>query len=275
MSVKIFTNNTAQFPFPIGMGNRFHRIDLLAREIRRISPDIVCLQEMWARSARNRLARRLSFEYPFTYSDNSCGKFILGLASGLMILSKYPIVKSNLHHFKAYRGPEHFAKKGVIGVRINVNGTFWNIFTTHLQAGAGCDFFRWIDQDLPPTVIISGMEMAEIRDFIDRFMFDSTDTLNLKMLTGDFNIGLNDDDHEEMVRAIAAIGPMRETYIIPPNGVAEGTTWTDSGVISNSHVDYIWALNSLISGQSVVNDTISSSISDHLCVIGDFTVSLP
>jgi len=265
MTLKILTINAAQFPFGIGIGDRYERIRKLSREIRRLSPDIICLQEMWWSKTRALLGECLREDYLYKYSDVSWGKFGLGLASGLMIISRYPIIKSDLHHFVNYRGPEHFAKKGVIGIRIKYGNVDWDIFTTHLQAGAGCELFRLYDRDLPATNIISGLEMKEINFFIKNFSNDS----NPKILAGDFNI--NNDDIDEMNVAKSSFEYVYDPYV-PPNGIYEGTTWKGDQQ-STSHVDHIWCLDRNITGNSQVILDIDSTISDHLGVIATLSYS--
>ena len=44
--------NCAQFPFPLGIGDRENRLKLLAMYIKQINPDIIAFQEMWSNYLR-------------------------------------------------------------------------------------------------------------------------------------------------------------------------------------------------------------------------------
>lgn len=264
MDLTLLTINVAQFPPPIGIGNREQRVTKLAHCINYIDADVVVCQEMWSNHIRNIFYSIVQEKYPHMYADNSWGKFLFGMHSGLMIISKYPIVRSGIHHFQNYRGPEHFAKKGVLGVELQVGNFCVCVFTTHLQGGPGGAIFEWWDENQLPTYIISGLEAREIRQFIDDFAHEIP-----SLLAGDFNINANDSPPTEYESCLNALAHPRDTY----EGEAHiGSTWDDSGRQSYERIDHIFALSEKIIGGCKIIPTIKAEITDHLAVLGKYHI---
>ena len=264
MDITLLTINVAQFPPPLGISNREQRAIQLAHCINYIDADVVVCQEMWSNHVRNIFYTLVQEKYPYMYADNSWGKFLLGMHSGLMLISKYPIVRSGIHHFEHYRGPEHFAKKGVLGVELQVGNFCVCVFTTHLQAGSGGPLFEWWDKNELPTNIISGLEAREIRQFIDHFAGDIP-----CLLAGDFNIDVNDSPPTEYENCLKALQNARNTY----EGDSQlGSTWNDDGKQSSERIDHIFALSDKITGTCRIIPTITPAISDHLAVLGEYHI---
>jgi len=55
--------------------------------------------------------------------------------SGVIILSKYPIVRTCSEHYAMRRSYDWFAAKGLAMCTINVDGTLVDVYGTHMQAG--------------------------------------------------------------------------------------------------------------------------------------------
>lgn len=65
--------------------------------------------------------------------------------SGLLIVSRYPIVKSQLFPYNSSTGFDKFSEKGVLYAKIKINDYFINVFNTHTQAGNSLEetIIRW------------------------------------------------------------------------------------------------------------------------------------
>lgn len=65
--------------------------------------------------------------------------------SGLLIVSRYPIVKSQLFPYDSGAGFDKFSEKGVLYAKIKINDHFINVFNTHTQAGNSLEetTIRW------------------------------------------------------------------------------------------------------------------------------------
>lgn len=93
--------------------------------------DLVLLNEVWTRAAMREFKRSEHFAYH--YLENTCtGKIY---KSGLMILSKHPIINPSFELFKHYGGWDHFTSKGVMHFQLRVNGRLFDFFNTHMQQG--------------------------------------------------------------------------------------------------------------------------------------------
>ena len=103
--------------------------------------DIVCLQEMFNMplSSRRRLfveeARALG--YHWSHHSSRTYSFSPTIDGGLLVLSKLPIVKTDIFNFSTAAFADWYASKGVLYCLIQVgpnDGHFIHLFCTHLQA---------------------------------------------------------------------------------------------------------------------------------------------
>ena len=106
------------------------RFPRLVREIRKLDVDVVALQEIF--TAR---AKPLTELVEFPYRAFGPGRKGIRTNSGLLILSRYPIVQTATIEYPECRGSDCFANKGALWARIDVNGQFISVFTTHTNAG--------------------------------------------------------------------------------------------------------------------------------------------
>lgn len=259
--LKIATINAAQFPWPLGLDERDKRLGKLIDILIGLNTDVVCLQEMWSLKRCRRLRESLKIMYPYSFIDERWGRYLIGLASGLMILSKHPIERKILKSYKMYRGDEHLAKKGCMGVEIKLGDKGISVFTTHLQAGPGIWLWKLFDWMKPPTNIISEIQCDEMYSHIIEF--------NLKyplVITGDFNVDANESPNDEYMRCMRALRHPRDTYI----GERNGTTWKN-GNESMSRIDYILCDYGIL-GHSTIRRDVGPEVSDHLLVSADLNI---
>ncbi|KAJ3026123.1 UNVERIFIED_CONTAM: ribosomal 40S subunit protein S1B [Siphonaria sp. JEL0065] len=104
------------------------------------SYDIVCLQEIYS-SGSTRLSKLLlqAKKYGFNYHVASPSKGILNTSvdGGLLILSRYPIVKADKVTYKRGINGDRFTAKGAIYAKIKVApSNYLHVFNTHLQSSA-------------------------------------------------------------------------------------------------------------------------------------------
>jgi endonuclease/exonuclease/phosphatase family metal-dependent hydrolase len=101
-----------------------------------LKADIVALQEVWTEDVQRIMAQSLAGTYPHQYvprTELSFRKKKL-LGSGLMLLSKYPIVPGSEYFvpFKELINADAWAMKGVAGLEIELpDSTRVGIFTAH------------------------------------------------------------------------------------------------------------------------------------------------
>jgi len=148
-SLKILTFNTfGLWVGPIRVGKEWpKRMPLIAEHIRKLSPDIVLLQEVWRKKDQRYFKQALKDLYPYSASSQNPDRTAWQrltlegfLEGGLVALSKYPFLK--LPHFQGFAaytaGEEYFAGKGVQFLEIDLRATgltrSLKIANTHLGA---------------------------------------------------------------------------------------------------------------------------------------------
>ena len=273
-SLRVLTLNIEQMPFPLGSGSRNKRARILSDIILSNDDfDVICFQELFRRSARKILIKQLKNVYPYYCIDDSYGKYLIGVNSGLGIFSRFPIVDNILHTFKNYRGVENFAKKGVMGTRIDISSLDTEIpfdiyvFTTHIQSGIGnepciCGIFNKISgspgSDMS-SVELKKSQMEEVADTIENFCERRENVI----LAGDLNIvAQNNNDYAFLKDIMNSVG-LSDTFDSNQSSL-------QSTVIGeqNRRIDYIW---SDMEGSSVISAKYGNTdTTDHRDVIGEF-----
>lgn len=158
---------------------------LRARMQQGAAPDVVLLQEIFDPAFLATLISNTDYPYYYTdYIDNySLGNLASGeikaVPSGLLILSKYPITESAVHHFpnSLCALDDCYAKKGVLWVKIQKPGVPFqiDIFNTHIQARVAQELIREQQVNDMTVFVNSHVEKASAVFF-----------------GGDFNFRLND-----------------------------------------------------------------------------------
>jgi endonuclease/exonuclease/phosphatase family metal-dependent hydrolase len=103
----------------------------IAERILEDAPDLVLLAEVWAPSTRALLRDRLAPALPASVDDGR-----RGLASGLMVLSKWPIQASGFEAFDACHGTGCWSAKGLLWAVVDSPDGAVLVVDTHLQAGS-------------------------------------------------------------------------------------------------------------------------------------------
>jgi sphingomyelin phosphodiesterase 2 len=128
----IFTLNTWCPPYA---QHRIERARAIGREILRLAPDVVCLQEMFLNEPRQIVMAALASAYPHQrYFDAGW------IGSGLLIASRVPIVYSAFERYRMGGKPEDighgdfYAGKGIGMIRLRCYDTEIDIYNTHTHA---------------------------------------------------------------------------------------------------------------------------------------------
>lgn len=135
-----------------------------------LAPDLVLLQESFV--SRTKELRDIS-NYPFTAKGPDKANFLLGVDSGLYILSRYPIIFSQYRSFgNRCSGWDCFSNKGVQLARVMVPGSPRpiDVYNTHMQASR---------------------DQMEVRlkqiEILQTFIQETHDPANPIIFAGDFN----------------------------------------------------------------------------------------
>ena len=108
--------------------------------------------------------------------------------SGLLLLSKYPIISSNVFCYGSRAGSDIFASKGVIYAKIKTGegvNDYIHFFTTHMQSHA--------------YIYSRQKNIEELFGFVSNIISDDikkNQAINPVIITGDFNVVANSDNKE-------------------------------------------------------------------------------
>jgi endonuclease/exonuclease/phosphatase family metal-dependent hydrolase len=113
------------------------RIDGIIGKIKEIKPDIVGLCEVWAKVSKDKFIEKLKDILPYWCDDNTL-HIGYALASGLLILSRYPITWNKFFPFNRsdLTGFDWNARKGFLAATVNVaSNQQLMIILTHTNSG--------------------------------------------------------------------------------------------------------------------------------------------
>jgi serine/threonine protein kinase/endonuclease/exonuclease/phosphatase family metal-dependent hydrolase len=169
------------------------------------SYDIICLQEFFAYGTSRQTkflsyAKNAGFEYSLTL--NSKNLINTSIDSGLVIISRYPIIKSERLTFKRGIKTDRFYSKGALYAKILCSpNREINVFNTHLQSGISnnnnTDGVNLSDA----LVVTRCKQLMALKSFIDSCTEDNNDPI---LLAADMNVNSrrtfkNGNDSEEYV----------------------------------------------------------------------------
>jgi endonuclease/exonuclease/phosphatase family metal-dependent hydrolase len=107
------------------------RYPQIARELVRLDPDIILLQEAWTANAR----KAAPANGPWAIA-RAAGQRTFFQQSGLVTLSKFPILGGKFYPFSRAAYPDRFVNKGVLKVTVQLpGGQVLNVWNVHLQEG--------------------------------------------------------------------------------------------------------------------------------------------
>lgn len=150
--------------------------------------DIICNQEAFSgfNSRKERLvahAAKMGFMYEVLPSKPSFFQPFT-IDSGLVILSRFPILKKAEMTFSRYIASDSISKKGTLYARIKIGNSILHLFNTHLQANyLHSSFYTY----LKSIHFRIWYQLKELSQFIDQQTADMSASDRI-MVVGDFNI---------------------------------------------------------------------------------------
>jgi len=157
------------------------RLQYVAIELNRLNPDIIALQEIYAKEDKEYLISKLKDNYPYhAYHDHNP---LIGFKNSFMFFSKKPIISTNYYRFhNNYSIDEkYFDNKGILVSSIKTkefgNLTFYN---THTTAGG-----LFAHPESKKVDLIRDLQIKQILNLIKK----SSDTTSI--IIGDINAGIN------------------------------------------------------------------------------------
>ena len=111
---------------------RGNKINNIVQYLLRSDADIICLQEVFELSSLHKIIYNVDIynKFPYFLTGNLGHRFVIGETSGLLVLSKYPIIFQTFRQLPVSVWPDIFSSKGALCFTIADH----NFMTTHLQS---------------------------------------------------------------------------------------------------------------------------------------------
>jgi endonuclease/exonuclease/phosphatase family metal-dependent hydrolase len=272
-----------------GLTGKKERAAALIGKIKRMGvdqPDVITLQEIWENKYKREIRTKLEDIYPYSHLDlTKPGEALFDgalegqvkyLNSGLMILSKYPILKTSSHTYEndvtIFEGSEDgLAMKGLIGVTLELPGDQEvHVFTTHLQSQR--------------TTKASKAKIKQLEEAHDKIRKHTKHNGSAIILTGDFNLSdaKNPDTISEAKAVFSESTYFSEFYDTYDQARASrgadkaltASTWSsvkiyeanpsEDNIDGHHKIDHVWILNDKAGGYSFATAYFGEKLSDHL-----------
>ncbi len=231
--------------------------------------DAILFQEAFA-SGRTAMLAQLAQEYPYqTYIPVGSGYNLYD--SGVLVASRYPIVKTDHFIYPNCTGTDCFADKGVVYAEVLKNGKAYHVTSTH-TASFDTNAARALRQE----------QFQQIRALVNKQNIPSFDAV---LMGGDFNVNklLWPQDYAQMLANLNATAPISTGYTASTfdprvNSLAGaagsgGTAveYLDYVVSSNNHRQPMQARNDVRIIRSAADPLFRTwDLSDHFPVMGQF-----
>lgn len=231
--------------------------------------DVILMQEAFA-SSRTGMLNQLAQQYPYqTHIPVGSGYNLFD--SGLVIVSRYPIVKTAQMIYPDCTGTDCFADKGVLYAEIIKNGKAYHVTSTHTASF-----------DTTEARALRQVQFQQIRQLVNQQNIPNFDAV---LMGGDFNVNkfLWPQDYQDMLNNLNATAPISTGYTASTfdprvNKLAGaagsgGTTveYLDYVVSSNTHRQPIQSRNDVRILRSTADPVFMTwDLSDHFPVMGQF-----
>lgn len=192
--------------------------------------DIVCLQEMFGvfTFRCNYLvdrARELGFKYTFT-GRNQKVMSLKVIDSGLVILSKFPIINAEFLAYNSGIYVDSYAEKGFQHCVISVNGKELNLVNTHLQSGYKLNDIKAEKVRLD--------QINQLGNWLKKKSLNGP-----LVVCGDMNINVDTEEYVRMIKILEMNNQSDVLRFFSVDGVRPSTSWFTycrvTGKEDNSH----------------------------------------
>ncbi len=284
-----FYNLYMRGPLNVFQNGQMQRAKIIPQEITG-KFDLLGFCEAFEADARTELLNGLK-KYGYSYSTEIVGSGGV-MNGGVIVVSKWPIIKHKVHIFDACAKVDCVSKKGVIYAAIDKNGKKYHIFATHTNAS--------YDTKDDPTRAIRLKQFKEVHVFIKAQKIPKSEPV---IIMGDLNVDMlsNPAEYQEMLHALNASHPpltgfkyswdpvtnklasqtdlsLRQLldYILYSNTHLKPTKSFDKILYFKSHSDWFAKqdlLNRFFDRNTGAVHTTLFDLSDHYPVYGQFIFS--
>ena len=220
--------------------------------------DAVVLQETFSSEHRNVIVNAVKSEYP--YNSDILGKDeILSFNGGVIILSRWPIIKMEQVVFEGCDGSDCMVKKGVIYVAVEKQGERIHLFGLHLQAQKEYSQARVA-------------QFPQLAHFIQQQRISPTE---LVLVAGDFNVDYFSNGIDNEFSQLTSVSNLVLAEESPaPSYDQTSNTLVDEPV--KERLDYIFYSSDHLAPSTANNQVLhfrheDLDLSDHHAIAGHFT----
>jgi endonuclease/exonuclease/phosphatase family metal-dependent hydrolase len=219
---------------------------------------VVTMQETFTSYAKG-MAKDAAF--PYQHYQNNWD--LLNLNSGLMTLTKHPIVKTDFIKFKKAADADAFANKGVLLTRLNVAGLGEvDIYNTHYQSKASRSAIRVHDNEMLEAII------------------KRNDKGNPTFVMGDLNTQPGSPEYQDLMKRLNPRDSWAERYPGVPGYTASPENPRRDAESGAKRIDYVFVLPNtrfdirIESLQVMFAEPVQGVVlSDHYGLSGRFSVT--
>ena len=266
-TLSVLTYNTQMMPFYVNVEDDLNQTGIRVQDIpKKITQyDVVILEELFDLDLRIKMTNAMGENYPYHTKvvGQNASKALTG---GVMIFSKWPIIKEDQIVYQHSSGIDSLAAKGAGYAAINKNGKIYHLIGTHLQAGGGDGLSARIEQ------------MQELADFIHNLNIPEDEPL---LMGGDFNTGNSSDSISTLLSTLQVSLPNNTGYPyssdsnINTMSTGSGHTRIDYVFYNNLHAVPKTTFNKVFILRDLENEKMwpKFDLSDHFPVVSYFDFS--
>lgn len=225
--------------------------------------DVVVMEELFDHDLRENMIESMKKVYP--YHTKVVGYDThRAWTGGVMIFSKWPIVKEDQMVYEAGVNEDALAAKGAVCASINKAGKMYHVVGTHLQAGNEDD-----------EKAARQKQTLELAKFIDKLGIPTEEPV---MMAGDFNVNQFGDQIDQLLSALHVSMIDNIGYIYSSDGsintmkVGKGRSRIDFVFYSDLHAKPKTYYNKVFILRDLGNETMwpQFDLSDHFPLVGYF-----
>lgn len=162
--IKLLTWNIYMRPNSILWNGQFRRAKAIGQLLQKDDYDIVLFQEAFGKISRKKLRKALNGLYSYEIEPKNNKKTV---NSGLWILSKHPINRSEFIFFQDCEVSDCQSSKGAVFIELEMNGQVYQFINTHVQAEDGKKFALVRENQFKMIAgLLDSLQKPEVPQFI-------------------------------------------------------------------------------------------------------------
>ncbi len=163
------------------------RYNRIAQELQRQDPDFIFLQEVWFGRAYEALPKGGTWSVAYAPRHPWFCR-----PSGLVALSRFPILSGEFHQFRSQAWPDSLVQKGALKITVDLGeGRRLNLWNVHLQAGS--------------KRRVRNRQIVELSEWVHQAKDDQI----ADVIAGDFNCTPDSQQYRQLAQLL---GPDAQTF---------------------------------------------------------------